>query len=134
MKIGESHFETLHAKLGLIWVLVATVLASAGLTALDPDWRVPFFRPDRGIANVQRFIVVRRIHTWTGRVQVCLGYLVAYLGWIKFFGMAADTTRWLAMTSLLLGLTGVVLVDPINDYLAFHKGLARDELQQVRGG
>lgn len=131
---GDAHFQTLHSRLGLIFIIISFLLATPGLLALDPDHRLAIFRPDRGIANLKRYIYVRRLHTWTGRLEACLGYLTVYLGWIKFFGPTTDFLRWASMTALLLLMTGMILIDPINDFLGYRKGVLRNELQEIRGG
>jgi hypothetical protein len=131
---GEGHFRTWHSWFGLAFLSTALLLATPGLLALDPDWRMNWFRPDQGVENLKRFIYVRRLHTWTGRVEVLLGYLAVYLGWIKFFGPNSDMGKWGTMVATLIMFGVFILVDPVMDYFGYRKGIIRNELQQIRGG
>lgn len=116
---NESHFETVHAMLGLGWLLGSATQASLGMLGLDRDNRIKFFRPDQGVANRERFVIVRRLHTITGRGILCLGYAAAMMGWQKFFGVGS--AKWWSMLGFLSGLATIALVDPIRDFFEYTK-------------
>lgn len=119
--LGEPHFQSVHAKLGLAWLVVALTLGSAGLVALDPDWSLGFFRPRAGPASFKRWTLARHAHTWSGRPAIWVGYLGVFLGWVKFFGIS-NLTRMIPMAVLLVAFAGIALIDPILDYSNYKKG------------
>ena len=120
---SEGHFESIHGKLGITWLVVAVVLGLIGIFALDVDHRVKFFSPEAGISNLERFRLMRKIHMFTGRFELLFGYVIVYLGWINFFGPSTDFKSWAGMSVLLVSLTAVALYDPVIDYLSKKKGL-----------
>jgi hypothetical protein len=115
----ESHFSTAHSIVALVWLSMFLPQGALGLIGLDPDNRMGWFSPTRGAANVKRFIYLRRFHTLAGRLILCLGYVVALLGWLKFF--ATDWVRVTAMSVFLGTLCAITLYDPIQDLLVYSK-------------
>jgi hypothetical protein len=115
----EPHFTSTHGMLGLAWILLFIAQAMFGLFGLDTDNRLTFFKPDAGIANMKRFVNIRRLHTIGGRAILILGYTTVMFGYSTMF--AADLTKTLPMGVGLLILSGVALYDPLMDYSIYRK-------------
>ena len=116
---GEKHFTSSHGILGLTWLSLFIAQSLFGLIGLDPDNRIARFRPDAGVANMKRFLTVRRMHTVGGRGLLLMGYLTALLGWKTFF--AGDIWKMGCMSATLAMLSGIALYDPIKDFAVYRK-------------
>lgn len=130
---NEAHFESVHGKFGLAWLIFAVTIGLSGLFALDADNRLKFFSPEAGISNLGRFRLMRKVHAYTGRFELLFGYLTVYLGWINFFGPSNEFRNWAGMILLLIFLTSVALFDPVRDYLG-HRKVSHSPLSQGHRG